>query len=181
MVKRERRKMTTHEIFESKQYRSIIFLTLRCDKGDGLRQLHYRWALMKDHGGINQTSFVKEMKTFFPDKKEIYDVLGSIVKDCITSKTNLSNFLNRLISEPYQLLKKIEDENVNKYHVTEKGLLESQKWLVFHALHFEKAPLPSEIIDELNNIITKYYSDKMLDDLNFDKEDMMSFDCRGFC
>jgi len=180
MAKKDRRKMTITELFHADHYRSILFLTLNYDKGQGLRQLHYRWALIPDHDTIQSTSFQKEMKDFFKNEDELYGVTRWIVKDCITSNNNLSNFLKKLVAPPYQLLEKKEVEHVARYRLTKKGIIAVRKWMVVDAV--ESLDLPDAIIDELDKVILNYLGTGMITDLGYSDthETMLFNECRGF-
>ena len=51
-------------ILKQEHYRNIINLTSKYQhKENGLRQLHFRWALVEDHGGISPT-FLKKCRIF---------------------------------------------------------------------------------------------------------------------
>ena len=172
--------MTVEEIFQSEWYRSIIFLTREYDKGNGLRQLHYRWALIENHDGIKQTLFVKEMKDFFKNEDPVYNEMNWIVKNCITSNTNLSNFLKRLVDEPYQLLEKFKEDELTKYRITKKGLFAVKKWMVIDAI--VSYDLSEKTINELNRVVLIDLGEKMLEDLGFSGygENPSTNGCRGF-
>ena len=113
-------------ILKQVHYRSIINLTSKYqDKEDGLRQLHYRWALIENHDNIEQTSFKRETQDFFrkPSLK-YFEKKGYVKLQCITGKypnNNLTNFLNKL-SDPdeYGILVKHKDEdNITRYKISD--------------------------------------------------------------
>ena len=129
--KRKRRMLNEEDILNSDQYRSIIYLTLKYDKGHGLRQRHYRWVLIKNHDGIKYKVTIKKMQEFFKNKQTFlmpdYDVLSdlqkrNIKKGCITSNTNLSNFLKILSNPPYNILIKNTKSNIPSYSLSKKGI-----------------------------------------------------------
>jgi len=113
-------------ILDQKHYRSIINLTSQYqNKEDGLRQLHYRWALIENHDNINQTSFKRDMINFFRNPTlTTYEKQGYIKIGCITGNypnNNLTNFLNKL-SDPneYGILVKHKDkDNITRYKIPE--------------------------------------------------------------
>lgn len=118
-MKQSKKRRRFETIINSDHYKSIILLTWQFDKGNGLRQMHYRWCLIKNHDNIVQTYFVKEMENFFKENKSPIAFYG-IECDCITSKSNLSNFLNKLV-EDYKLLEKNENGYVPTYSLSSFG------------------------------------------------------------
>jgi hypothetical protein len=114
-------------ILNQEHYRSIINLTSKYqDKEDGLRQFHYRWALIKNHDNIDQTSFKNELQEFFQNPQlEYFEKKGYIKTGCIKGKypnNNLTNFLKKL-SDPneYGILVKHKDkDNITRYKVSNK-------------------------------------------------------------
>ena len=121
-MKQSKKRHRFETIINSDHYKSIILLTWKFDKGNGLRQMHYRWCLMKNHDNIVRTYFVKEMEKFFPDYAEDERPLAyyGIEYDCITSRSNLSNFLNKLVKD-YRILEKNEDGDVPTYSLSSFG------------------------------------------------------------
>ena len=138
--------MNIDKIFDRPHYKSILFLTcfFYIEKNIPVRQLYYRWALMKNHDGINSTYFVNKMKKFQDDIERLY-FFNFIEKNCISSKSNLSNFLKKLVENG--LLKPFDDKGVIKYFPTEKS---------------QKLILQKLIIDEVKkmswNILSKFAS-----------------------
>ena len=74
--RKDRRKMTVEELFDTEHYRSIIILTDIFDKNNGLRQLHYRWALIKNHDNMKHALFVRAMQDFFDKDNNLSKKLG---------------------------------------------------------------------------------------------------------
>lgn len=119
MVKRERRKQTLEDVIYKwkKQYMSIIFLTIHFqnnfkDKKNGLRLIHYRYALVKKHNIKSPTGLLglEGMKQFFGWKLNQLYYLKEIEK-CITTTNNLSKYLKNLVE--MGALHKIPDEKEN--------------------------------------------------------------------
>lgn len=117
----DRKGLTVDDLFKKEHYRSIIVLTGTYDKGDGLRAIHYRWRLIKNHDGIKQTYFKKMMKKDFHKFHNLYLAFPPplLSQSCITSKTNLAYFLNRLIK--LDILKENQIEGIKRYSLAEKG------------------------------------------------------------
>ncbi|VVB59685.1 Uncharacterised protein [uncultured archaeon] len=138
--RKSRRKMTVEELFDADHYRSIIILTDTFAGEEGLRQLHYRWALIPNHDNMKHTLFIRAMQNFFNLEQEIYQRIGYqnklerlyaekiIIKDCITSNSNLSNFLNRLSNQPYNILQRLEKDEVPRYILTDYGKQQAKQW-----------------------------------------------------
>ena len=168
-----RRKMTVEELFNTDWYRSIIFLTDIFAKTDGLRQLHYRWALIKNHDNMKYTLFVKGMQQFFNKEKILYKKLGYsnklerlyaegiLIKDCITSNSNLSNFLKRLSNPPYDLLEQFERDGVPRYKLTEHGKNEAKRWQLIHLVK----SLDDSILKDVYHWILKFIEKKMYESI----------------
>jgi len=187
---RKKRKMTIEEIFDSAIYRSIILLTDCFDKGTGLRQMHYRWALISNHDNIIEPSLIsEEMKTFFEETMTFknIDVIGEwkqfyndqykyktsnskldrlfnegiIKRDCVTSDSNLSNKLKRLTDEYHILEKVLIDREVVSYIMTRDGYLKAQRWMANQLVK----GIADERLEELNKLIMNFIS---LDEYHFD-------------
>lgn len=95
-----KREMTFDEIIQKNHYKSIIALTNHYmkkykNKFTGLRAAHYRYALCPNHDDIHNSVFKLE-EYFGYDLQKLYDE-GTVVKDCISDRKNLSNFLNKLV------------------------------------------------------------------------------------
>ena len=135
--------MNINKIFERPYYKSILFLTcfFYIEQNIPVRQLHYRWALMKDHDGINSTYFVNKMKKFQKYLDGLY-FFKFIEKNCITSKSNLSNFLKKLVE--FGMLKSINDDGIIKYIPTKK----SQKIILQNLIIDEVKKMPWHILSK---------------------------------
>ena len=99
--------MKIAELMKKPHYKSIINLTFHyTKKGKALRQLHYRYALIANHDNIQNTDLLKKMKKFFGnDLEKLYND-RKIIKNSITSRKNLNNFLNKLCSPNRNVLEK---------------------------------------------------------------------------
>jgi hypothetical protein len=179
---RKKKKMSIEEILNSAVYRSIIFLTDCFDKGMGLRQINYRWALIPNHDNIMEETYnSKKMDLFFKEniifknsssKLDRYFNERIIKKDCITSSSNLSNKLKRL-TEEYHILEKviankeveITDDNDNpkkvlsvkkevSYIITRDGYLQAQRWMANQLVK----GIADERLEELNKLIMNFIS-----------------------
>ncbi|PNX45591.1 MAG: hypothetical protein BV457_09255 [Thermoplasmata archaeon M9B1D] len=114
-----KRKMRIAELMKKPHYKSIINLTFHyTKKGKALRQLHYRYALIANHDNIENTDLLQKMKKFFANDLEKLYTDGKIIKNCITSRKNLNNFLNKLCSPKRNILEKrsIDNED-NKFYL----------------------------------------------------------------
>lgn len=159
-IKRSRRKMTIDEIFDQPVYRSILYLTEKYGE-NGLRQLHYRWALIKDHDGIKESHNVKALTRIFndPDKRDPLEFLY-ITKGCITSRSNLSNYLKKLVDEPYEFLEKTTRNGIGEYHLTEKGKHIFAKYILLNLIKNVPAEFISKNYFEISKPIVEnvYFS-----------------------
>jgi hypothetical protein len=176
--KRGRRKMTVEELFNTDWYRSIIALTDIFAKTDGLRQLHYRWALIKNHDNMKYALFVKGMQQFFDKEKILYKKLGFsnklerlyaegiLVRDCITSNSNLSNFLKRLSNPPYTILEHFERDGVPRYKLTEYGKNKAKRWQLIQLVK----GLDDSIIEDVYQNILKFIEKKMYENIKIVKK-----------
>lgn len=176
--KRSRRKMTIEELFETDHYRSIIVLTACFDRGEGLRQLYYRWALIKDHDNIKLTYFIKKMNEFFTDKEGLHTKFWGtttnkleqlyrqnlIKKDCISSNSNLSNFLKKLV-EDYQILKKNEIEGITRYKLTKKAWNIPNRWQCIQLIK----SFNDEVMKDILNWIWEFVNQKIKENINYQK------------
>lgn len=112
--------MDIDKLMERSWYKSILNLTamFNVELKMPVRQIQYRWALIKDHDGIKATYFVNQLKKFDDDIKSL-QYMNLIDKNCVTSNSNLSNFLNRLVENEL-----LESKNINGviyYKITEKA------------------------------------------------------------
>jgi uncharacterized protein YlbG (UPF0298 family) len=121
MGKRKRSKLSLEEIIEKwkRPYINIMFLTLHFqDKEDGLRLLHYRYALVKEPE--MELDSEKRMEEFFGWKLKQLKYINKIEK-CITSTENLSKYLKKLVK--MGIVKRIPDEhfkNLATYKIDKK-------------------------------------------------------------
>ena len=122
--KRSKRKLNTEEILNRDHYRSILYLSLqwRHKKGvkNGFRQEHYRYVLIKNHDNIKNTPLAKEMESIFGKSLDFGGYRDYWVKECITSRSGLSNFLDYLV-ERKLLIPNKDNNNVTRYKITKKG------------------------------------------------------------
>jgi len=179
--RRSRRKMTVDELFETDHYRSIIILTEIFGKNHGLRQMHYRWSLIKNHGDIKNPIFRRRMKGFYDLDNEIYKKLGFsnkleglyaekiITRNCVTSNTNLSSFLKRLISDPYNILEKKVKDDVPYYFLTDYGREQAKRWQI---IQLEKG-LDASILDDVEKAIWRVMDKKIEDSISFEFKDSL--------
>ena len=118
-----RKELSFEEMLERNHYKSIIRLTKfyqeKIKNFKGLRAIQYRYALCPNHDGINKYSpFFYELKKFFGDDlKKLYED-KIIIKDCVTDRKNLSNFLRHLTEKG--ILIKQEKDNVPNYFLSIK-------------------------------------------------------------
>ena len=167
--RKSRRKMTVEELFETDHYKSIIILTDIFAGNEGLRQLHYRWALIPNHDNIKDPLFVRMIEGFFNQQSELYQRVYKqnklerlytekiIIKDCITSNSNLSNFLKRLSNPPYNILECINKDEVPRYILTEHGKQQAKQW---QHIQLVKS-LDITILDEIEKAIWSILNKKI--------------------
>ena len=158
--KNNRRKMNFSEIMEKPWLSSIINLTELYDQGDGLRPIHYRWALIPKHDGIKSTNDIAAMKKFFEYKKEDPSMeiskLG-ITEGSITSKTNLSNFLKRLVNDYHILTVKEGKYKITKYKINP----EIQGTILRYRINRILSRFSTEELQEIDKIIGDLYFKKL--------------------
>ncbi len=179
--RRNRRKMTVDELFETDHYRSIIILTDIFGKNHGLRQMHYRWALIKNHGDIKNPIFRRRMKGFYDLDNEIYKKQGFsnkleelyaekiITRNCVTSNTNLSSFLKRLISDPYNILEKKVKDDVPYYFLTDYGREQAKRWQIKRLID----GLDASILDDVEKAIWRVLDNKLEGAVSFEFKDSL--------
>lgn len=108
----KKKKFSFNDIVEKwkPDYMSIIFLTIHYQGKQGLRLLHYRYALVKKDE--ISSGWEQEMKEFFGWKlKQLY-ILQEIHK-CITTRQNLIKKLHNL--EEWGVLKPIQKTKKRDY------------------------------------------------------------------
>jgi hypothetical protein len=154
--KRIRRQMSFEELFERPWYRSILYLTEKYGE-NGLRQLHYRWVLIKDNDGIKQSYLMNALTNFFndPDKRDPLEFLY-ITKGCISSRSNLSNYLKRLVDKPYELLERTTRTGLGEYRLTEKGKHAFAKFVLLNLIKNAPAELLKEHYFEISKPIVEH-------------------------
>ncbi len=122
------------ELLKYDHYRSILYLTKNYQyKENGLKQIHFRWALIDNHDNIDQTSIVHQMGTFFSSSVPLNLLYEEkiIVQNCIKGKyanNNLSNFLLKLTEHYNVLQKNVDKDGFIRYKITE----EINKKLIFY-------------------------------------------------
>jgi len=166
-VKKNRRKMTVEELYDTDHYRSIIILTDIFGKNNGLRQLHYRWALIKNHDNMKHALFVRAMQDFFEKDNNLFKKLGYsnkldqlykekiLINECITSNSNLSNFLKRLYHPPYNILNRFEEDGVPRYKLTKYGKEQAKRWLILRLVKSFDASLLEDVEKAIWKVISK--------------------------
>jgi len=154
------RKKTIYKLFDSDQYSTLIWLTLRFGQDQGLKPMHYRWALIENHDNITQTPHIIEMEKFFSKqfrKWGDYSIKYSLdeffehedhKKNCISSTSNLSMYLKKLVYD-YKIFKRTKVENNNRYEIIDYD-------------KYEDELLRADSIEMIKNC-----SDKFVAELNF--------------
>ncbi len=110
--------------------RSIIYITKYFqDKEDGLRQLHYRWSLIKNKDNIKDRTINKNMEKFFSNTPYYKGGLKELKEEDLVktnfiggkyASNNLSNMLTRLVDD-YKILKKKKDQKgIIRYSLDEE-------------------------------------------------------------
>lgn len=87
--------ITLESVLYTDPYFSIIYLLKEFQGRNGLTTLHFRYALCKDHGDIHPYSIATVEKDFENRLDFLYDAY--IERDCVSSRSNLSNFLKILL------------------------------------------------------------------------------------
>ncbi len=125
----------------------LIFFLHEKKISKGLKQIHFRYALMENHGLSNKT--VEEMKASFGSNLQICYDKKFLIKNCINSNTKLSNYLKTL--EDYELIEKKGSRPNAYYYPTLKLLTIHQKERV--------RSLMESIIDDINLLNFPYRLD----------------------
>ena len=166
--RKKRRRKTIEELFRTDHYRSIILLTKFFDTGQGLRQLHYRWALIKDNDDIHPQDY-RELNAVFRDNISLDQIHGSmgrkldryhderlIIKNSVVSNNTLFNFLKKLVDD-YGILKTIEDDKgVLRYRLTQRGSNEATRWHAHQIINWTRP----EDLEDFVEVMTKLWEDK---------------------
>lgn len=115
--KRLRRKKTIEELFETDHYRSIYYLTYYFGREKGLTTMDYRYMLIKDGDGIKSTDMKNRWINLRKGLTFLDNVfIRTIKRDSISSVTNLSNFLHKLVFD-YEILEKYDEDQIVYYKI----------------------------------------------------------------
>lgn len=118
-------KMTFDDLFKKRHYRNILILLFIYGRNNGLRQIHFRYALM-DNPGLGKDSLIK-MKEFFDSTSRIkisVQLHGEgpavpfnlSIKGSIGSRQKLTNYLTKLVE--MGILKKYGTHPNIRYELT---------------------------------------------------------------
>ena len=92
-----------------------------------------------------------------PDKKDPLEFLY-IKKGCISSRSNLSNYLKRLVDKPYELLEKKTRNGVGVYRLTEKGKHVFAKYVLLNLIkHAPDKSLAEHFLEISKPIVEHIY------------------------
>jgi hypothetical protein len=137
--------MLIEDLLKKDHYKSIIALTqIYQDRNNnifwkknpfkpldhipkGLRQVHYRYALVEQHDNMGGAS-KKAMDKFYNNTLEHLYKDGTIIRNCITNRNNLTNFLTKLVE--YEILNKNIDEKPPTYSISKKYYTEVVKFMI---------------------------------------------------
>jgi len=125
MVGKKRQKLTIENIFEKPPYMSILTLLIEFQDKDfqgkkGLKPIHFRYVLevgYKDSKKPQVKSNIKRLKTFFGGRLDFLISNDSIVPECITSRQNLTKFLNNLKNPPIGAIEKTGSKSDVRYRI----------------------------------------------------------------
>lgn len=125
MVGKKRQKLTTENIFEKPPYISILNLLIEFQDKDfqgkkGLKPIHFRYVLemgYKDSKKSQVRSNIKRLKTFFGGRLDFLISNDSVIPECITSRQNLTKFLNNLKNPPIRAIEKIGSKSDVRYRI----------------------------------------------------------------
>lgn len=128
MVGKKRQRLTTENIFEKTPYKSILNLLIEFQGKDfqgkkGLKPIHFRYALEKGYKDSEKPqvmSNIKRLKTFFGDRLDYLIEEHRIVPECITSRQNLTKFLNNLKNPPIRAIEKTGSKSDVRYRIKEE-------------------------------------------------------------
>lgn len=109
-------RLSTENVFEKEHYRSILNLLIeyqdkKFEGKTGFRPMQFRYVLEKGYKNTQYVRVRRELKRFFGDRLEFLINDGRVVPGCITSKQNLSIFLNNLKNQPLNMIESSK-ENV---------------------------------------------------------------------
>ncbi len=144
MVMENRQGLTTEDILEKPWYKSILNLLIEFqDKefqgGKGLKQIHFRYVLVKGYKKSDKKQVqnnIKVLKIFFGDRIDFLIEKGLIIPECITSKQNLTKFLNKLEKYPITAIEKIDSNSDVRYHIKKEFFNEMERRNNIYALNF---------------------------------------------
>jgi len=153
---------TFEDLMKKDHYRSIIFLTMIFGKEKGLTPEDYRYVLIKDHDGINKTDIVNKWKNKFKKNKNLRLIFILLIRiGSVTSQTNLSNFLYKLVNT-YKILKKDKEkeEQIPYYQIKKDCYYKPWK------SYFKKVidMIPDKYIYDITNDFLKSYHSKLVAD-----------------
>jgi len=122
-MKGKRLRLTPENIFEKPPYKSILNLLIEFQDKEfqgkkGLKPIHFRYALEKGYKNSNKyliKSNVRKLEKFFGYQLNNLIRTGKIVPDCITSRQNLSKFLNNLKHPPINAIESNGDKQDVRY------------------------------------------------------------------
>lgn len=168
MGERKRSKQTLEDIIYNWkiQYMSIIFLSLHFqdnfkDKDNGLRLIHYRYALVKKHNIKSATGLLglEGMKQFFGWKlKQLY-YLKEIEK-CITTTSNLSKYLKNLVDMGaiHRIPDEKEEEKLAIYRIDSdnfKKIESAMKQSLFRKIIYEYPNISEILLDRILHLFVE--------------------------
>jgi len=121
----KRIRITSKNIFEKPQYKSILNLLIEYQDGEfqrrkGLRPLHFRYALergYRDSDKCQVKANVRKLQKFFGKKLNVLIEEGQIVQDCISSRQVLTKILNNLSRPPINAIVKKSGELEVRYYI----------------------------------------------------------------
>ncbi len=98
-------KVSVKNVFEKKQYKSILNLLIDFQNKEfqgctGLRPIQLRYPLEKGYKDTLDPKDRHNLKEFFGSRLDVLIKRGSVVPECITSRNALSQFLRRLKDPP---------------------------------------------------------------------------------
>ncbi len=167
--KRLRRKKTIEELFETDHYRSIFYLTYYFGREKGLTTMDYRYMLIKDGDGIKSTDMKNRWINLWKGLSFLKYVFVNVIKrDSISSVTNLSNFLHKLVYD-YEILEKYDEDQIVYYKIRKDcqnlpvklhmiKIIKNcpNSYMSFLALDFFKSLTDNEVSVDDNFVITSF-------------------------
>ena len=132
------------KVFDKVEYRSIVFLTLVFGEKEGLRHQDYVYALVRKKNKIPTDIKAKWKKEL--NQNNVSAFVSLIQLDCITTPSNLSEKLKKLVND-YKLLEKDTFYNIPYYKVKKDRKNLALKWFFIKVI--EKCP--DNYIEKLAN------------------------------